>query len=391
MVPSWKSLPGVPSSAPTQDVACSSCSNPASRWYRHKPFASHFLVGEVVSLRESVHTPIDAIFKTAKLALHPVEGLKAGGYRPAIVVDKPRLIHPIGTQELPAITAYLLTSYRDIHSSKLLPAILKDHFAIPISPHCEIESCTYHLHTSPEWQKPNRWLIAYPVTSGGTVCGPWSWENARGVAQEDLSFKIGVNDMDELQSVCDERMNIWTECCAKKGYLEKCAETYRIFMNSAAWESRIRQFLPDRIHEIAGIYDAPQESQCEQDSPATSGGISFPGLEPLLHVVNTIMAFPHRIQEGNTGGTRLRYHTTLQKSELLCDSHELMRLVLQMSKGNLKTMNPWPLVVDLVKQDIDNVLHVLLGTAWRSCQGFGFSRLFKDAYSVLSLSPLLSS
>ncbi|KAI0697396.1 hypothetical protein C8T65DRAFT_698128 [Cerioporus squamosus] len=217
-------------------------------------------------------------------------GVLSGAPRPAVVTHNPRRIHPIGKQRLPPITAYLLTSYRGIHSSKLLPAILKDHFSIPISPHCEIESCGYHVHTLPEWQKPNRWLIAVPVTSGGTVYGPWEWENARGVGQKDLSFKIGVNDEEELRSICIQRMDVWTEWCAKEEYVKKCAETYQIFMDREAWEARIRQFLPDRIHEIAGEYDAQQEPQSEHGAPGTSsGGFSFPGLEPLRHVMNTIL------------------------------------------------------------------------------------------------------
>ncbi|RDX48724.1 hypothetical protein OH76DRAFT_651973 [Lentinus brumalis] len=230
MLPRWTSRPSVPSKTPTRDPACSSCETPVTSWYKHNPFASHLLVGEIISINESVHAPIDLIFAQGRLALRPARA-SSKGPRPAIVFERARPIHPIGQQPLPPTTALLLTTYKKIHSSKLLPALLKDYFAVPVSPHCEVETCEFHLHVHPEWQEDNVWLIAYPITSFGAVHGRWSYVNRRGEAQKDLSFKIGDKALTMLSITCNERMQRWIRRCKEvQNHAQRCMDVYEVRM-----------------------------------------------------------------------------------------------------------------------------------------------------------------
>ncbi|RDX48726.1 hypothetical protein OH76DRAFT_652158 [Lentinus brumalis] len=225
----WSSLPGVPSNVPTRSSACSLCTSPITKWYKHDPFATHFRQGEIVMLYESVHTPIDIIFGHGNTA-SKLASSSSKGPRPAIILGSDRPIRPIAGQPLPPTTlVYLLTSYNEIHTSKLLPTILKDYFAIPVSPHCEAGTSGCHLHISPEWQRDNIWLIASKFQSFGTVAGRWQYVNGRGAGQHDLSFIVAGKHIAMLHTVSQERMDTWAErCCTIEGYIDTCEEVYEV-------------------------------------------------------------------------------------------------------------------------------------------------------------------
>lgn len=279
---------------------------PNTRKYRHDPYAPFYRIGDIIIIRDSVHAPIDALSSGSAYA--PIDAAFSGvsqtilqaatalpdtsecKARPGIVVDKDWRNRPLGREPWPEkVMVCLLTSYGGIHTSKFLPAILKEFFAVPVSRHCETITSDFHLHTYPEWQKENAWLIAYPFTSTGEVLGRWEWRNSRGRSEEDGSFKVAAPR--DLEAICDARLNKWTEWQLLYGdeFQDRCEETYdvspilnagapahphmntfdQLFVDQEAWAQRICQMLvrisahssetawltrlqPDRIDEISG-------------------------------------------------------------------------------------------------------------------------------------------
>ena len=184
--PSWTSLSGVPSSTPTDDPDCPLCISSVPGTYRHDPFSLYYRVGEIISIEETVHAPIDEAFANAPGAVLKspavVDTSSHRKVRPAVVCEEDWLKCQLGRAPWPTpIKVYLLTSYGGIHTSKFLPKILKEFFAIPVSRHCEISMSDVHVHMCPEWPKDNTWLIAYPIMSPGeSVWGRWEWRDSRG-------------------------------------------------------------------------------------------------------------------------------------------------------------------------------------------------------------------
>lgn len=251
----WSSLPGVPSATTTRKTTCNLCTTPITKWYKHDPFAAQYKEGEIVALHESVHAPIDLILKeqgTSRETLEVTSGTSKGP-RPAIIAGSNRAIRPSQNRPLPATTrVYLLTSYNKIHTSKLLPSILKDHFVVPVSPHCEVETSRVHLHTSPEWQDENIWVIVTKFESFGTIAGRWHYVDRRGVRQNDLSFIVAEKDMSKLHTITQARLLHWNaRCAAIRDYAGQCGSVYQVCSASSysvAHCSCLRSCSRTRVH-----------------------------------------------------------------------------------------------------------------------------------------------
>ncbi|RPD57930.1 hypothetical protein L227DRAFT_655198 [Lentinus tigrinus ALCF2SS1-6] len=285
----WKSLPGVPSDVPTHDPTCPLCKAPVTSWYKHNPFANSYLTGEIIRLHESVHAPIDEIFARSKVALSPARAASKGP-RPAIVFGKARPIRPSKGRPIPTTDVLLLTTYKEIHSSKLLPVILKDYFAIPVSPHCEAGTCEFHIHIHPEWQKANTWLLLYPVDSSGAVDGGWQYMNRVGMSQTDLSFKVADKYLSILGSTWHERMDTYVRKCKDlAGYEENCRSVYDIFRDENSWEQRLHDMLPHRIDNIPSYIEPLNESESKGEQPVSPAETSTSHIDSMMSIGRKIL------------------------------------------------------------------------------------------------------
>lgn len=225
---------------PQPDPACSTCVTPSTTLYRHDPEAKSYLEGEIIGIRESVHRPIDHIFSLNIPSMAPLLDRRGiGKVRPAIVWNDGSLAS-LGSESadldptIPTTTrACLMATYEGNYALETLPQILRDNFAVPISPHCEIGEGTPHLHTCPEWQKDHTWLIVYPFTSMGVVDGRWFYKALDGSKQKEYSFKVEESMLDMLSELRQEKMDLWSQRCLEEGdYITQCLEDYAVSITS---------------------------------------------------------------------------------------------------------------------------------------------------------------
>ncbi len=196
------------------DPECLGCCNPADAPIFNGD--STFHAGDVLLLQDSVHAPIDLLLWPNS---RPREVKLDGKYRPAVLWK----VRPDG-----ALKFSLCASYEGIHDYQSLPRVLRDHFAIPMSPHCEICAGDGHVHTSPEWQKSHTWVIGIGHPSDGQIEGRWLWEENH-VKQEDLSFLVEEAALEKLELACHERWLTWS-CKTEKDveYLFQCRREYKV-------------------------------------------------------------------------------------------------------------------------------------------------------------------
>ncbi len=229
----------------TDSSTCALCKTPSKRLHQVDPSNRWHEKGAVIRIHESVHTPVDRLFKRMKIQQdgpNTEETESRGGDpdgkpRPAIfwrVEQTSRGRQPnaqtwkfAGPQL--ATEVCLLTSYNDSHLFSQLPKVLRDHFAVPISPHLEIHEDVPHIHTSPEWQREHVWFLALPVLSRGKVYGRWEWKDAKDCRQPHLSFEVEVSAILQLRELCEKRYKDWAAAClAHAGYVRECQEEYEV-------------------------------------------------------------------------------------------------------------------------------------------------------------------
>ncbi|KAI1786335.1 hypothetical protein LXA43DRAFT_1034253 [Ganoderma leucocontextum] len=240
---------------PRGDPACQSCTTPARERHRFNKTKNQYVNGEIIKINESVHTPIESkVFKgiaqpkaatlnKSSSSLRP-RGQDKGG-RPGVVLSPRRIRPKKGTEDRTRTYTMLLATYTDIRNFCDLPPVLQ-HFCVPVSPHCEICADVEHLHTTPEWQKKNAWLIALPFSSPREVSGRWVWEDENGKRQYECSFRVDTPVCTELLNIHNRKWKEWTaKCAVEDEYVEDRYKEYEVSCRaSKAWSvSPLRGFL----------------------------------------------------------------------------------------------------------------------------------------------------
>ncbi|RDX48719.1 hypothetical protein OH76DRAFT_1404664 [Lentinus brumalis] len=129
-----------------------------------------------------------------------------------------------------------MASYEGLRTYDALPDVLKLHFAITVSPHCEVCPGDGHLHTTPEWQNPHIWLVGIPFASNAHVAGRWGWKDASRLHQNDKGFIVEEKIRHDMTETFQLRMDGWmTSCWKQKDYSKRCKEEYDRFKNATLW------------------------------------------------------------------------------------------------------------------------------------------------------------
>ncbi|KAI0697391.1 hypothetical protein C8T65DRAFT_743186 [Cerioporus squamosus] len=251
---------------PIRDPACERCRYPSRTPFKVDPDNYVWEVGDIVMLNESIHLPVDSLLgnriRSRRQSTGPssMGGSTRGKERSAIVWE-------IVSEGY--VRYVMMASYEGLHTHDSLPDILKNHFAVPVSPHCEIRPEDSHVHTDPEWQARNIWLVAIPFASDGQVASRWGWKDVHRVRQNDRGFTIEESVWIQLQDTIESRLAEWGEACrSRRGYLRKCKEEYNTFKNPMMWA----QLLAERAREAAAAHAdqmTPEEGVLKQE--VTSG------------------------------------------------------------------------------------------------------------------------
>ncbi|KAI0690773.1 hypothetical protein C8T65DRAFT_699905 [Cerioporus squamosus] len=237
---------------PSRDETCASCIEPSAAYCPCDPEDDDYVTGDIVVMRESIHAPIDLIFaastqSTSGLtpALAPSNASRSAKSRtlksrPAVVWNDDNIDTDEAGPDVSATMACLFASLEGLCTYQDLPDILKDHFGLPVSPHCEIREGVPHLHTSPEWRKNHIWLIGSPYKSSGQVLGRWQWEDENGERHASRSFRVEEKEFIKMRAVCEERMKGWMKLCVtNERYIAECKKEYDIFRKPMEWKKHL--------------------------------------------------------------------------------------------------------------------------------------------------------
>ncbi len=252
----------------TTDPQCERCSNPSTTPFTVDPNEREWRAGDIVILNESIHLPIDTVLgnpvRLQSTGSSSAGGSRCGKERSAIVWK----VNSGPTGQVTGIWYVLMASYEGLHTYDSLPKILKAHFAVPVSRHCEIRPGDSHLHTTPEWQARHIWLVAVPFRSDGHVVSRWGWKDVRngGSHQDDKGFRVEGNAWIQLRGVIESKMRGWTEeCMSRKKYPPECKEEYDVSSRQACGQLRSLTWQPEiQEHEVVGAASCRNgaESEC---------------------------------------------------------------------------------------------------------------------------------
>ncbi len=194
-------------------------------------------------LQESIHLPVDGVLagkqpvKATQLSAGPptVGSTISRKQRAAIIWSIER--QEPATETTPAVMEgiyVVMASYEGLRTYDALPDVLKLHFAITVSPHCEVCPGDGHLHTTPEWQNPHIWLVGIPFASNAHVAGRWGWKDASRLHQNDKGFIVEEKIRHDMTETFQLRMDGWmTSCWKQKDYSKRCKEEYDVCHESA--------------------------------------------------------------------------------------------------------------------------------------------------------------
>ncbi len=210
-------------------AACHRCRN--IHLAEHLPIDLPYLTGDILELKESVHTVVDTRIlreppnpdgapSQAAQAIDPAPAWDKPDYsclkgRPAVAMDD---VEPGASW----VSVCLLATFRGISIRAWLPDVFQ-RFCVPIHLHEVIaeEPHLYHAHTKPEWTsersgRPNGWLIACSFNSEGILQGRWR-NRQRADPNSESSFTIGNGmgeEFAELLAVCDQKWAEWSDECS---------------------------------------------------------------------------------------------------------------------------------------------------------------------------------
>ncbi|KAI0664027.1 hypothetical protein C8Q70DRAFT_887998, partial [Cubamyces menziesii] len=216
---------------------CPRCRTLSVQQYLPNENAAYYNVGEICAIQEGTHMPVYEILKSGarcgpSTRLSPTVGLtsfpfKANGgnaynARPCVVLSNAAKSSPNG-----GCTICLMATFSHAGRLEDLPEVLQK-FCVPVIPHdlCKIHPELTHIHTTPEWQMWNTWIIAYGYTTYGRITG--RWEDRAPESPTGSSFKLDVEMRMLLTSICMQRRIQWEALSAQDPSLAKrCYQQYK--------------------------------------------------------------------------------------------------------------------------------------------------------------------
>ncbi|RPD57882.1 hypothetical protein L226DRAFT_563587 [Lentinus tigrinus ALCF2SS1-7] len=166
--------------------------------------------GDVYTVRESVFTPVYDLLRgcldgnlrvQANEAYHSKVAEQRFKRRPCIVMQG---YHSSPTT--PQVRRLCLVGTLDHQPISSLPKIFQE-FCIPVFPHTCLED---HIHSMPEWEPKDAWVIAIMFDSSRRLLGKWREEYA-GIPARTRTF--GVQATLYLKNKCTEKRSLWMTKC----------------------------------------------------------------------------------------------------------------------------------------------------------------------------------
>ncbi|RPD57869.1 hypothetical protein L227DRAFT_565083 [Lentinus tigrinus ALCF2SS1-6] len=273
---------------------CRACSNPTLEPFVFDPDSRAWCDGDIVTLQESIHAPVDYLFgdhrplgstsRHLSTDLSSARGSTRGKARSAVLWRMVRGDRAMGNAPRTAMHPryVLMGSYEGYDRYDRLPVVLKDYYALCVSPHGEIRPGGPHVHTTPEWQVHSIWLVAIPFQSDGYVSHRWKWKDAESVRQNDRGFRLEEDAQDRLRVIMDITTDKWGLACMNRPeFFKECKEEYKasihliislkLFKNSDAWKRHLAKKDAEKADAEHGAIDEAT-TQKQQTSNSLNPG-----------------------------------------------------------------------------------------------------------------------
>ena len=166
--------------------------------------------GDVYTVRESVFTPIYDLLRgcldgdlqvQATAAYHDKLRMQNHKRRPCILMQD--YANSAATQ---MTRSMCLSGTLEKCPISSLPSVFQ-HFCIPIFPHPTAEE---HIHSLPQWEGKDGWIIAIPFDSSRRLLEQWGAEH-KGMPARTRAF--GVKAINYLKKTCIEKRAEWVMRC----------------------------------------------------------------------------------------------------------------------------------------------------------------------------------
>ncbi|KAI0326072.1 hypothetical protein GY45DRAFT_158084 [Cubamyces sp. BRFM 1775] len=233
-------------------VACPRCRLPSTQHYLPDEGVSYYDIGEICAIQEGTHVPVYEILKSGARSgpstmFSPTVGVTsfaskvqrndAYNPRPCVILDKAEKSSPDGR----IIMICLMATFSRAGRLEDLPEVLQK-FCIPFSPHdmCMNHPGIKHIHTTPEWQMRNTWIIAYRYGTFGKIRG--RWQNRAPSSPTGSSYRLNGDMLALLNSICSQRKIQWEALSAQDPSLGKrCYEQYKVFRQNLWYKRQDQQ------------------------------------------------------------------------------------------------------------------------------------------------------
>ncbi|KAJ2998287.1 hypothetical protein NUW54_g7047 [Trametes sanguinea] len=205
-------------------VLCLKCLDPVQDEYL--PEGPGYNAGDIYVIKEGTHVPIYLLLAPGRHGHARL--LNSDDYRPrpCILLNNPtekrqpsRPPSPVGAN------ICLMATFNGGTKLEDLPEVLQLN-CMPISPHYLIRSRRRHIHTSPEWERENAWIILHAYDPKKSFSG--HWRNMASQNQNESFYRLDTETLSAVVALSESRKLQWEEYCAHdKEMRRRCYTEYQ--------------------------------------------------------------------------------------------------------------------------------------------------------------------
>ncbi|KAJ3009100.1 hypothetical protein NUW54_g2907 [Trametes sanguinea] len=211
-------------------VLCLECIDPVHDEYylpERRGAQTEYNGGDICAIKEGTHVPVYLLLAPGRRIQARL--LNSDDYRPrpCILLNNPTEDSMAGPVAPPASverTICLMATFNGGTKFEDLPEVLQLN-TMPVSPHYLAQS-RRHVHTSPEWEKENAWVILHAYDPRKPFQG--HWRNLASQNPNQSSFRLDLEALSMVHELAKVRKLQWEEYCAHdKEMRRRCYTEYQ--------------------------------------------------------------------------------------------------------------------------------------------------------------------
>ncbi|KAI9067477.1 hypothetical protein FKP32DRAFT_1755144 [Trametes sanguinea] len=219
-------------------VLCLECLDPVRDEYylpESRSAQTEYHGGDICAIKEGTHVPVYLLLAPGRRIQARL--LNSDDYRPrpCIVLNNPTEDSMAGPVPPPASgerTICLMATFNGGTKFEDLPEVLQLN-TMPVSPHYLAQS-RRHVHTSPEWEKENAWVILHAYDPRKPFQG--HWRNLASQIPNQSSYRLDSETLSMVHELAKVRKFQWEEYCnhdkemRRRCYTEYQAVRHKLYL-----------------------------------------------------------------------------------------------------------------------------------------------------------------